>query len=166
MGEQELEDLEVTQPIRPPWPGRFFGAHEFDCHDGTPYPAMWIPTRLVPLVTCVADPLRDRWAGPLLVQSGYRTLAWNARVRGAERSQHVEGRAADLRPLPDASEAYGARVERLWRMARAMWEAGELPELGGLGHYPALWIHVDTDRAADGHLREWTGTSIGSERTA
>jgi uncharacterized protein YcbK (DUF882 family) len=37
-------------------------------------------------------------------------------------------------------------------------EQGLLPELGGVGYYHSLgFVHVDTFRLADGHLRQWIG---------
>lgn len=154
------DDEEITQNDRP-WPGRYFQVSEFACKDGTPYPERFIPLRLVPLVTRVLDPIREAWAGPLTVVSGYRTLSHNEAVGGAKASWHMEGMAADVMPAKQ-NEPLSVTVSRLWSMVRNMWSSGQLPELGGLGVYPG-WIHVDIARPSDGHLRSWSGRGIGSE---
>jgi uncharacterized protein YcbK (DUF882 family) len=134
----------------------FFSIGEFGCHDGTPYPVDWIDSRLQWLCD-VLDLLRAEWDGPLVVVSGYRTYTYNLRIGGASRSQHVQGRAADVRPL------HLRDVPELHALALKLFESGKLPALGGLGRY-AHWIHVDVrERPADGHLAQWLGTGIGSE---
>ena len=50
------------------------------------------------LCTTVLDPLRDAAGAAIKVSSGYRGPAVNARVGGASKSQHLEGRAADIQP--------------------------------------------------------------------
>ena len=73
-----------------------FSLADFACHDGTPYPVQWIDARLRPLCELL-EIVRGRFGAPVTVISGYRTPAHNRRVQGARRSQHVEGRAADIR---------------------------------------------------------------------
>jgi hypothetical protein len=48
------------------------------------------------LCTSVLDPLRDALGGPIKVSSGYRGPTLNTLIHGAKRSQHVEGKAADI----------------------------------------------------------------------
>lgn len=145
--------------------GKYFRVHEFDCHSGEPYPTSWINTRLVRLVGGVLDPLRETWGAPLLVVSGFRTLVYNAAIRGAPRSQHIEGKAADIRPVPVTGEPYELTVQALHRLVATMWDAAQLVELGGLGYYPGRWLHLDVrDREPVGHLATWVGKGIGSEQ--
>lgn len=49
------------------------------------------------LVLNVLQPLRDKWGGPLEINSGYRSPKLNKLVGGASTSQHVKGEAADVR---------------------------------------------------------------------
>lgn len=49
------------------------------------------------LVENVLDPARQRYGGPVLVNSGYRCLAHNKAVGGVPNSQHLVGQAADIR---------------------------------------------------------------------
>ena len=48
------------------------------------------------LVTNVLEPLRQLYAKPIRVSSGYRSAAVNAAVGGAACSQHLRGQAADI----------------------------------------------------------------------
>ena len=79
---------------------------------------------------------------PLEILSAYRTPAHNRASHGALNSQHVEGRALDLRP------PQGWTVERLAGLAR------QIPAIRGIGVYPTF-VHIDvrpTER-----LARWTG---------
>lgn len=49
------------------------------------------------LVSNVLDPARQKFGGPVLVNSGYRCPKHNAEVGGVPRSQHMAGEAADVR---------------------------------------------------------------------
>ena len=50
------------------------------------------------LVSRVLDPLREAWGAPIIITSGYRCEALNARVGGVKNSYHTRGMAADIRP--------------------------------------------------------------------
>lgn len=141
--------------------GRHFKVAEFTCKDGTPYPEEWGDRWATLIALC--DAIRDAWGAPLEVVSGYRSPAHNAALVAADEaagvhgavsgSQHVEGRAADLRPVG------GGDASTLYRVVMGLFEAGKLPELGGIGLYPRSgWVHCDTMKPADGHLRRWLGT--------
>jgi putative chitinase len=45
------------------------------------------------------DKIRDEWESPILVNSWYRPPAANRAVGGASNSQHLYGRAVDIRPV-------------------------------------------------------------------
>ena len=66
------------------------------------------------LVEAVLDPLREEFAMPIYVNSGYRSAALNAAVGGVANSQHRRGEAADI--------TSGTREGnmRLWRLLRKM----------------------------------------------
>jgi len=75
--------------------------------------------------------LRDLLAGPIVITSGYRCPAHNARVGGAKQSQHTRGAAADIR-VP------GTRVRDLYRRVQ------EIPAFRGVGvSDEGGFIHVD-----------------------
>lgn len=116
---------------------------ELACKDAarTPYPEQWRDTRL-PKLAAAFEALRALVGQPLEILSAYRTPAHNRASHGALNSQHVEGRALDLRP------PQGWTVERLAGLAR------QIPAIRGIGVYPTF-VHIDvrpTER-----LARWTG---------
>ncbi len=140
--------------------GVHFRVSEFASHDGVPYPEAWADRWAELIELC--DAIRDAWGRPLYVVSGYRSPAHNQALieadeaRGshqvASSSYHVEGMAADLRP--ETAE----EVPQLLALVLSLYQAGKLPQLGGCADYPrSLWVHVDTGKAPDGHLRRWVG---------
>ena len=134
---------------------RDFELEEFACHSGEAVPDNLIPS-LHKLVLEVLQPIRSAWANPLVVVSGWRSRAWNERVGGAKASTHITASGADIRPMrPRDTMILASMVEE-------MLVKGQLRGLGGLGKY-ASWIHVDTMKARDGHLRRWRGKGMGSE---
>lgn len=48
------------------------------------------------LVDNLLDPIRERFATPVIITSGYRCERLNELVKGVEDSQHREGKAADF----------------------------------------------------------------------
>lgn len=48
------------------------------------------------LVKRLLDPIRERFATPVIITSGYRCERLNKLVKGVEDSQHREGKAADF----------------------------------------------------------------------
>jgi uncharacterized protein YcbK (DUF882 family) len=147
---------------------RFFTVDEFRCHSGEPYPAAWVDDRLQALCN-VLDAVRDAWDAPIIVVCGYRTAAYNAALAEAsakrnggvsgvaQSSQHIQGRAADVRPQAPTVE----RVAELHAMVRRLYDSGRgLQLMGGLGLYPG-WIHVDVRAKVNGHLATWGGSGMG-----
>lgn len=51
---------------------------------------------LVKLVENLLDPIRERFATPVIITSGYRCERLNELVKGERDSQHREGKAADF----------------------------------------------------------------------
>lgn len=145
-----------------------FSAEEFACHDGTPYPLAqvdgedpagrpWGESRLGPLCV-VLEAVREAAGAPIVIDSGYRTLAYDQRLYDAsaknglvakpEGSQHPKGRAADIKCAALSPKALHALILDLYR-------AGKIPQLGGIGLYPTF-VHVDV-RPHSGHLAQWGG---------
>jgi uncharacterized protein YcbK (DUF882 family) len=123
-----------------------FAASEFACHDGTEYPKDWIEGRLTPLCNAL-EVIRAELGGPVQVLSGYRSPKYNAKLAGsAKDSQHMYGRAADIRVKGVDSRALHDTILRLY-------EDGKI-QIGGLGSYPG-WVHVDIRENKDGRLRRW-----------
>lgn len=51
---------------------------------------------LVVLVDNLLEPIRERFAVPMIITSGYRTERVNALVGGVDNSQHTKGEAVDF----------------------------------------------------------------------
>ena len=118
---------------------------ELACQDAaaTPYPEAWRtdPSRL-PRLARAFEALRERVGQPLVVLSAYRTPKHNRAIGGAVNSQHIEGRALDLRP-PDG-----------WSVERLAWAARQIPDIRGIGVYPTF-LHIDVRPSS--RLARWMG---------
>lgn len=125
-----------------------FSRHEFDCHDGTPYPGAWLTTRLTPLCEALEVIREVACEGhPIVILCGFRTRAYNAHTPGAApQSRHVQGDAADI-------TCYAVPPKALWERVRALALAGRI-DLGGLGRYDNR-IHVDRRPHVPRLLIEW-----------
>ena len=68
-----------------------FTVAEFACKDGSD--PVFVDSSLAALL----QKIRDHFGRPVVITSGYRTAAHNRSVGGAAYSQHLYGRAADIR---------------------------------------------------------------------
>ena len=109
-----------------------FHVREFRCKDGTD--TVMVDEALTVVLQCI----REHFGKAVTITSGYRTAAHNAAVGGAKSSQHLLGRAADIR-------VQGVSVEDVAAYAESL-----MPDWGGVGRYSAKagratgWVHVDT----------------------
>lgn len=109
-----------------------FKVRELRCRDGTD--TVMVDEALTVVLQCI----REHFGKPVTITSGYRTPAHNAAVGGAKSSQHLLGRAADIRVAGVSVEDVAAYAESL------------MPDWGGVGRYPVKagratgWVHVDT----------------------
>ena len=92
--------------------------------------------------------LREALGMPITVISGYRTPTQNRKCGGARKSQHMLGRALDMKC---------ADMDRLYETANAMQYDGRLPK-GGLSIYRRddgtnRFVHVD----CRGRRARWGG---------
>ena len=74
---------------------RYFKEKEFACKCCGQLPPL-AKENIEALVENVLNPARQRYGGPVLVNSGYRCARHNAAVGGVANSQHLRGEAADI----------------------------------------------------------------------
>ena len=113
-----------------------FRVREFACKDGSD--AVLVAPRLV----MVLQSLRDHFGAPITINSAYRTPQYNAKVGGADQSQHCYGTAADI-------TVKGVGVETVAAYARKI-----MPDWGGVGLYTSHgFVHVDVRETRS----DWNG---------
>ena len=109
-----------------------FKVRELRCKDGSD--TVMVDEALTVVLQCI----REHFGKAVVITSGYRTAAHNTKVGGAKSSQHLLGRAADIR-------VQGVSVEDVAAYAESL-----MPDWGGVGRYPvkagraAGWVHMDT----------------------
>jgi len=127
-------------------------SNEFACKDGAAYPAAWVKSRLTSLCETIESIRSAAWDKPIIIVSGYRSPAYNAKIGGARSSQHMAGRAADIK-------IKGMTADTVHALVLTLYQEGKLLHLGGLGAYPTF-THVDVRDG--GRLARWTGSRIDS----
>jgi len=124
-----------------------FHLDEFMCADGTP-----VPDNLYLAVRELAENLevlRARVDRPVTIISGFRTGAYNKRIGGAAKSQHLAAAAADVK-------VKGYSPKRLAALIAELIEEGVMKK-GGVAEYPAF-THYDIR----GKNVRWSGTRRAS----
>ena len=121
-----------------------FSVAELSCRCGCGYCA---PS--ADLIT-LAEEIRAILGKPMIVHSCCRCARHNAEVGGKKDSKHLTGHAMDF-----SVQGMSPAVVRAY-ILNAYACRGQLSLLGGIGLYK--WgVHIDIDKAADGHLRMWEG---------
>lgn len=137
----------------PKGPSTHLTWEELACKDGTPYPTKFIVEGRAAQLSMMFEDIRSLYDKPITILSAYRTPAWNKHVGGARNSQHVEGRALDLRPPK------GVKLQKFYNDIRA-----NVKEFGihGIGLYPTF-VHVDIRPTKT--LAVWSGNGVKDSRT-
>ncbi len=99
-----------------------FHVREFACKDGSD--TIFIDTMLIYYL----QKIREHFGRPVRMYSAYRTPDYNKKIGGAQDSQHVLGKAADI-------QIDGIEPKRIYDYANSI-------GVGGLGLYPTF-VHVD-----------------------
>ncbi len=103
---------------------KHFKINEFQCHCGCEMPAE-VEANIEALVAEVLDPVRELFGKPIYVNSGHRCEAYNRKVGGVSRSQHIVGEAVDISVK---SEKLKVKSE-LETLARLIVEQGRFDQL-------------------------------------
>lgn len=107
---------------------------EFACKDGSD------PVFISPELVRVVQSVRDYFKKPVHINSGYRTATYNKKVGGATYSQHLYGKAADIR-------ISGVKPQEIANYLETI-----MPEWGGIGIY-INFVHVDVRK----ERKRWNG---------
>ena len=101
-----------------------FRVREFRCQDGSD--VVFIESDLVDIL----QKTRDHFGKAVTITSAFRTASHNKKVGGATYSQHLYGKAADIKVSGVAPSVVADYVETL------------MPNTGGIGRY-STFTHVD-----------------------
>lgn len=101
-----------------------FRVREFRCKDDTD--PIFVDSDLVDILQKV----RDHFGKAVTITSAFRTASHNKKVGGATYSQHLYGKAADIKVSGVSPSRVAAYVETL------------MPNTGGIGRY-STFTHVD-----------------------
>ena len=122
-----------------------FELREFDSPDGEPIPSD-LRTNVGRLVRQL-EVRRAELGAPIRVISGYRSPAYNKRINGAPRSQHMSACAADIK-------VKGYEPREVHRMIERLIAEGKMDD-GGLGLYETF-VHYDVR----GRRARWYGRGV------
>jgi len=109
-----------------------FTIWEFQSKDGAPFP-LEVLKNLKKLAENL-EVIRAEIGRPITITSGYRSPEHNKTIGGAKFSEHITGRAADIK-------AKGITTTELKKTIERLISEGKISE-GGIGFYPT-WIHYD-----------------------
>lgn len=123
------------------WPFENFEPKEFDC------PCCGRNNTDLGLVTTLQR-LRDEVQRPVVVNSGCRCRSHNAAVKGSKSSQHLYGKAADIR-------IDGMTSRQIFDVIRRLYLDGEL-YVGYVYAINGRSVHVDVRAPQSQVVRRWT----------
>lgn len=109
-----------------------FSLEEFKCKDGSDIPNSAL-LNIVELARNL-EVLRTAINKPIVINSGYRSPKYNAKIGGVKDSQHLRGTAADIRVA-------GMTPKEVALVIEGLIESGKMKE-GGIGVYPTF-THYD-----------------------
>ncbi len=89
------------------------------------------------LCNSLLDPVREHFAQPMIIHSGFRCPALNTAIGGAKTSQHMAFGAADFHLVGVPLETI---FNWIWKESGLAWS--QLILEGGTSHSPATWLHL------------------------
>lgn len=126
------------------WTWRFpnFEPEEFVCPCGCGF------DEIDPLILSTLQRLRDDVQRPVIVNSGCRCKVHNANVKGSPMSQHLRGKAADIR-------VEGMSSGQIIDIIRRLYLDGEI-YIGYVYAINGASVHVDVRAPQSQVVRRWT----------
>ena len=124
------------------WTFRNFKRDEFLCPCGCGF------DDIDPLLVSTLQRLRDEVQRPVIVNSGCRCRSHNAAVKGAPNSQHMRGKAADIR-------IDGMTSRQIFDVIRRLYLDGEI-YVGYVYAINGRSVHVDVRAPQSQVVRRWT----------
>lgn len=110
-------------------PFQFFTYSEFDSPDAPGSGEKHMDRQFIRIL----DEIRHEVGFPMIINSGYRTAAHNAKVEGKPNSAHLRGHAADIRALTDGQKRAIAKAAIKYGITRIGWAR--------------TYIHLDNDQS-------------------
>jgi uncharacterized protein YcbK (DUF882 family) len=110
----------------------YFKISEFDSKDGADMPSD-VKMNVIELIDNL-NVLRQELGSPLFVNSGYRSPEHNKSIGGSLNSQHLTGKAADIRSNEYTPKQIKEKIEELIKVGKM--------KQGGLGLY-STFCHYD-----------------------
>jgi uncharacterized protein YcbK (DUF882 family) len=110
----------------------YFKISEFDSKDGTEMPSD-VKVNVIELIDNL-NVLRQELGSPLFVNSGYRSPEHNKSIGGSLNSQHLTGKAADIRSNEYTPKQIKEKIEELIKVGKM--------KQGGLSAYNTF-VHYD-----------------------
>lgn len=114
-------------------PSKHLSWKELACKDGTPYPEDWKMTRAIALsgaFELIRNVCGDK---PIKIISAFRTPSHNVKIGGARKSQHLQGRALDLKHSTLDNVEFYNKIKSI-SLKNTM--------IRGLGRYKTF-VHID-----------------------
>ncbi|MFA5409430.1 MAG: D-Ala-D-Ala carboxypeptidase family metallohydrolase [Bacilli bacterium] len=119
-----------------------FTRDEFACGCGCGF------DEIDPLIVSTLQRLRDEVQRPVIVNSGCRCRSHNAAVKGSKSSQHLRGKAADIK-------IEGMTSREIFDTLRRLYLDGEL-YVGYVYAINGRSVHVDVRAPQSQVVRRWT----------
>lgn len=104
--------------------GPHFKVREFACSDGSDV------VLINPDIIKFLEAIRTHFGKPVIINSGYRTVSYNKKIKGASGSMHMYGAAADIVIKGVSPDKVADYAEQL------------MPRSGGIGRY-SNFTHID-----------------------
>jgi len=130
---------------------------ELACKDGpnhtvgTPYPSEFINDGTAHKLSTMFENIRSLFNDkPITILSAFRTIEHNKKIGGATKSQHLFGRALDLKP------PVGISIDKFYNTIK---EFAVLFKITGIGKYKTF-VHVDFRPSSNGRITYWKGIGV------